>query len=109
MRKKDEVKLWIEAWSTEGYPVGDMTTEYRFHAVRLWRFDIAWPSLLIAVEIDGGGYGHQSIVGRKQDNEKQNEATFMGWRVFRYVTSMTAVKRLEAVGKVAEFMCGVES
>jgi hypothetical protein len=28
--------------------------EHRFHPVRKWRFDLAWPELLLAIEVDGG-------------------------------------------------------
>lgn len=31
--------------------------EKKFHPIRRWRFDFAWPENLVAVEIDGGGYG----------------------------------------------------
>jgi len=62
-------------------------TEYRFHPQRKWRFDIAWPSLRLAVEIEGGIHGgrgrHIRPVGFKLDAEKYNEAAIMGWRVIR--------------------------
>jgi hypothetical protein len=36
-------------------------TEYRFHPVRLWRFDHAFPPLRVALEIEGGLFkGHRS-------------------------------------------------
>ena len=81
MPKKNEVTAFVDTWIAEGYPIGDLCREHRFHPSRRWRFDIAWPSQKIAVEIDGFGFGHLSIAGRKQDNEKQNVATAMGWRV----------------------------
>ena len=107
MPKKDEVTAFVDTWIAEDYPIGDMQREYRFHPSRRWRFDVAWPSQKIAVEIDGGGYGHQSIAGKKQDNEKQNAATAMGWRVFRFCTGMSSTVRDQAVTQVAEVMCGV--
>ena len=107
MPKKDEVTAFVDMWIAEGYPIGDLCREHCFHSSRRWRFDIAWPSQKIAVEIDGGGYGHQSIAGRNQDNEKQNAATAMGWRVFRFCTGMSSTARCQAVTQVAEVMCGV--
>lgn len=41
----------------------------------------------MAVEIDGFGFGHQSIKGRIADNEKQNIASLMGWTVLRFCTA----------------------
>lgn len=62
--------------------------EYRFHPKRMWRFDIAWPDVKVAVEIDGGvwiGGRHSGGIGQIRDNEKINTAQSMGWRVFRFV------------------------
>jgi len=45
---------------------------------------------MIAVEIEGGvwtGGRHTRGAGFRQDMEKYNEATAMGWRVFRVDTS----------------------
>lgn len=58
--------------------------EWRFHPTRRWRFDLAWPDLLLAVEVQGGIYrggGHTSVAGLKRDIEKANAATLLGWRV----------------------------
>ena len=30
--------------------------EFRFHAVRRWRFDLAWPWIRVAFELQGGGF-----------------------------------------------------
>lgn len=63
--------------------------EHRFHATRRWRFDLAWPDRMIAVEVDGGvwsGGRHTRGAGFVADCLKVNEATAMGWRVFRFPT-----------------------
>lgn len=63
--------------------------EYRFHPVRRWRFDYAWPAWHIAVEVDGGTY--QSLGGRHntdKDREKTNMAAAMGWRALHFTYSM---------------------
>ncbi len=31
--------------------------EYRFHPIRRWRFDGAWPARMLAFEVEGGGWG----------------------------------------------------
>jgi len=62
--------------------------EYRFDSERRWRFDFAWPSLKIAVEVEGGVWmrgRHVRPVGYLADLEKYNRAVVLGWRVLRYV------------------------
>lgn len=59
--------------------------EFRFHPVRRWRFDWAWPEHKVAVEIDGGQW--KAGGGRHNtdaDREKLNTAAAMGWRVLRF-------------------------
>ena len=65
-----------------------MKLEHRFHEKRKWRFDLALPDLMIALEIEGGMYAkgggaHQRVKRFKGDMEKYNAATALGWRVFR--------------------------
>lgn len=56
--------------------------EHRFHPDRKWRFDFAWPSQRVAVEVDGSG--HQLFGTADNDNEKLNEAARLGWRILRF-------------------------
>lgn len=70
----------------------EIAPEYRFHPVRRWRFDIAFPEILVAVEINGGLFSgarttkgrHSRGAGQLQDYEKMNAAIVLGWRVFQY-------------------------
>jgi very-short-patch-repair endonuclease len=60
--------------------------EYRFHPTRKWRFDFAWPSSRLAVEVNGGGFmagggRHTRGAGFRKDAEKLSEAAILGWRV----------------------------
>ena len=60
--------------------------EYRFHPVRKWRFDLAWPELRVALEVDGGVYvsgAHNRGPHVESDCEKFSEAAALGWRVLR--------------------------
>ena len=63
--------------------------ELRFHPSRRWRFDLAWPTWKLAVEVDGGTYargrasGHTSITGMARDREKDAEAAILGWTTLR--------------------------
>ena len=66
--------------------IGGWQEEYRFHEVRQWKFDFAFPAKKVAVEIEGGVH---RIKGRFQrDIEKYNTATLMGWKVLRYTPAM---------------------
>lgn len=58
--------------------------EFRFHPVRKWRFDFAFPAQKVAVEVQGGvfvGGRHARGTGITSDCEKFSVAAGMGWRV----------------------------
>jgi len=62
--------------------------EHRFHPVRRWRFDYAWPDRKIALEVEGGvftGGRHSRGAGMIADMQKYNTAALLGWRVLRVV------------------------
>jgi very-short-patch-repair endonuclease len=74
--------------------------EYRFHPTRMWRFDFCWPTLRIAVEVEGGTFArvkadgtatkgrHTTGQGFERDVEKYNAAAIKGWLVLRVTTKM---------------------
>lgn len=65
--------------------------EYRFHPLRQWRFDFAWPDQFVAVECEGGGWvngRHNRSQGSQKDMQKYNSAALFGWRVLRYTKEM---------------------
>ena len=73
-------------WERRGLPIPQ--EEWKFHNQRKWRFDYAWPDNAVALEIEGGtwmkGGGHGRGSGYLRDILKYNEATRMGWRVYRF-------------------------
>ena len=80
--------LWVWDLFGDGTPV---ECEYRFHPVRRWRADYAFPAERILVEIDGAVYvrgRHTRGKGFEADLEKINAATAMGYRCLRYSTGM---------------------
>jgi very-short-patch-repair endonuclease len=90
-------------WHLAGLNISEPVLEHRFHPERKWRFDFAWPHLMVAVEIDGGtwtGGRHTRGTGYEADCEKINEATALGWKVFRFTSSQ--VQRGEAALFIAE-------
>ncbi len=51
---------------------------------RQWRFDRAWPALLIAVELDGGVRMAQGGHTTQADRDKFNAAGLLGWQVLTF-------------------------
>ena len=65
--------------------------ELVFFKGRRWRFDFAWPELMVAVEVEGGIWvngAHSRGAHFLSDCEKYNTATRQGWKVFRFGTNM---------------------
>jgi hypothetical protein len=74
--------------------------EHRFAPPRRWRFDLAWPSLRLALEIEGGtwtGGRHVRGKGYEDDCEKYNAAALAGWIVLRVTTAMLCDGRVLAL------------
>lgn len=60
--------------------------EVRFHPTRKWRFDFAFVSQRLAIEVDGGAFvqgRHSRGGGVEKDVEKFAEAMVLGWRILR--------------------------
>jgi len=73
--------MFVQRWDGPAY-----VTEHRFHPVRKWRFDYAWPDAKVAFEIEGGIFSRGAHVrprGIADDIDKGNAANELGWRVFR--------------------------
>lgn len=65
--------------------------EHRFHPTRKWRFDLAWPELKLAVEVDGGTWvqgRHNRGSSIEKEYEKGAEAAILGWRVIHVSNHM---------------------
>ena len=72
-----------------GFPEPEPEHPFAKHLGRRWRFDFAWPALMLAVEVDGGawvpgGGRHTRGAGFAADHDKMNRATLLGWRVLRF-------------------------
>lgn len=71
----------------EGLPMP--SAEIRFHPIRKWRFDLAWETQKVGLEIHGAVYAqghHTRGKGFEDDREKMNEAQLCGWKVLEYST-----------------------
>jgi len=71
------------------------TPEYRFHPVRKFRWDWAWPEARLALEVEGGvwsGGAHGRGTGIVRDMEKSTLAAEEGWRIIRVTPSNLATE-----------------
>jgi hypothetical protein len=81
--------------------------EHRFHPVRKWRIDVAFPAHRLAIEIDGGCYvqgRHTRGMGFIKDMEKHNMLTMMGWSLLRFTPQQ--VKNGEAIKTIHRWFNG---
>jgi len=79
--------------------------ELRFHPVRRWRFDFAFPHLMLAIEVEGGSWvngRHSRGKGMSDDAVKYNAAVILGWRVLRFTTDL--IKSGEAIKTIEDFL-----
>ena len=79
--------------------------EFVFARPRKWRFDFAWPTRKLAVEVEGGTWiqgrhNRGSSIGK--DMEKYNRAARDGWIVLRFTTEM--VTKGQAINEVLEVL-----
>ena len=92
-------------WKHRGLP--DPVSEYRFAPPRRWRFDFAWVDRMVAVEVEGGLWisgRHNRGAGMLGDMAKYNEATRLGWEVYRFSTQqMPLHETAEFLRSVYEF------
>jgi very-short-patch-repair endonuclease len=71
------------------------TPEFRFHPVRKFRWDWAWPEARLALEVEGGvwsGGAHGRGTGIVRDMEKATLAAEEGWRIIRVTPSNLATE-----------------
>lgn len=75
-------KIVIAYFRSQGLPEPEF--EFKFCEMRKFRFDIAFPSQKVAIEVQGGLWikgAHSRPVGIKRDMSKRNLATILGWKI----------------------------
>jgi hypothetical protein len=75
----------VRNWKPPAYPILGKP-EVQFHPPRRWRFDLAWPELMVAFECEGGIWvsgRHTRGKGFEADCEKYSVAAALGWSVVR--------------------------
>lgn len=87
--------------------IPEPVTELRFHPVRRWRFDYAWPAQKVALEVQGAiftGGRHTRGAALLKEHQKLNAAATAGWRVLFCTPKQVA--NGEAVELVRQALCG---
>ncbi len=84
------IKIWCRA---NKRPIPETEVYFAKSIGRRWKFDIAWPDLKIALEIEGGVYQknhhHVSVDGYESDCEKYTTAQITyGYRIIRVTYAM---------------------
>jgi very-short-patch-repair endonuclease len=73
--------------------------EFRAHSIRRWRWDLAYPSQKLVIDIQGARY-HLSAKQNRSDLEKHNAAVEAGYKVLLFpadkIRSPSRVKRCAA-------------
>lgn len=86
------------------YGLPEPVREHRFLPSRQFRFDFAWPNLMLAIEVQGGSYtgkGHTGGDGYAEDCRKLNLAQLAGWTVLWYTTDQ--VSDATAIDELREY------
>lgn len=76
-----------------GNSVNAPVRELQFHPIRRWRFDLAWPDIKVACEVEGATWAqgrHTRGAGFDADCDKYNTAALFGWLVIRVTGNMIA-------------------
>ena len=85
----------------------DVVKEYRFHLTRKWRFDYCIPTIMCAIEVEGGAFSqgrHTRGKGFVADMEKYNTAVCLGWRLIRVTPSqLMTMQTVQYIRMLAEF------
>lgn len=106
------VPALVEQCRIVGLPAPETELAFAKSIGRRWRFDVAWPALKLAVEIDGGvflqsGGRHSRGAGYRADCEKMAEAAILGWTVLRFLPEH--VKSGQALGWIERYIATLDT
>lgn len=78
-----------------------------------WRFDFAWPDLMLAVEVEGGGWvggRHNRGEGFLEDLRKYQAGQRLGWTIYRTAGELIGTgETLETIEQLIEACRETES
>lgn len=101
-RRSDAEEALYDALLADPLPGWDLVREHQFDPERRWRFDFAFPSVRLAVEVDGAR--HRTHRGQSSDSEKGNAAVLAGWRVLHFPSGEKR-KAAEWAALIREALC----
>jgi len=104
--ESDLERLFLSHW-IKRYPTFPPINNYEFHATRKWRFDFAWVTHKIAVEIQGMGPGHCSLPGMTKDHLKHMAATIDNWKIIYLTTTLLLPENESASCAVVAKLLGI--
>ena len=105
--ESDLERLFLINWRSR-YPHHLPFNNFEFHLTRKWRFDFAWPTHKIAVEIQGIGPGHCSLAGMTKDYDKLMEATKDQWKVIYLTSSHLLPENIDRVCRLIAMLLGID-
>jgi very-short-patch-repair endonuclease len=97
-------RIFLAALAQAGIPAP--VAEYKFHPIRKWRMDFAWPEHKVFLEVDGGlwvGGRHTRAPAMLKTWEKENTATTLGWRILR--CQPRDVNKQETINLIQKALC----
>lgn len=105
MGASDPTDLFVQQWTDTGFAGSDLVREYVL-GDSPWRFDLAFPSQKLVIEIHGFGFGHQRQAGLIRDCDKINWVAANGWRIMVFTTAhlSSQEKRERVVHDVCEVL-----
>lgn len=86
----------------KAYKVPGVVEQHPFCEGRKYRFDFAFPALMLAVEVEGGAHGIKRQY--QHDCERHNVALLLGWKVLRFTPA--DVDSGKAISAVLEILAG---
>lgn len=79
------------AWKCQADGIPRPKLDHLVHHVKQWRIDLAWPTLRVGVDIDGGiwlnGTPHPEASGFIDDMERHNALQLLDWCMVRVTPS----------------------
>ena len=90
--------------------IAEPVLELKFHDTRKWRFDLSWPDIKFACEVEGGTWiqgRHSRGAGMEKDMEKYEAAMLLGWTVYRVSGGM--IKQGKAVETISAMIGALEA
>ena len=105
LRKSPHTAILLQQISRRNLP--PPVEEHRPLEARQWRIDLAWPTLRVGIEIQGGAFSggrHVRGKGYEADRHRNNTLVVAGWRLLEVTPRQ--IKAAEAIEWIADLLEG---